>query len=92
MPLEDTVDICTSHSSFYYPNCRVRSLLLCSCTCTTTLLDSYQAFVVKSDMAPRSDDMAAAVLEDKPKNILGHLVNWLGKVCMYSLCRDNRAT
>ena len=47
--------------------------------------------MVKSNMAPRFDHMAVAVLEDKPENIPGYLVAWLGK-CMYSLCRDSRAT
>jgi len=45
--------------------------------------EADKAFVVKSNMASLFDDMAAAVLKDKPENIPAYLVDWLGKLSEY---------
>ena len=47
--------------------------------------EAEKAFVVKSNMAPLFDDMAAAVLKDKPENIPAYLIDWLGKVLPISM-------
>ena len=64
--------------------CTLRSTRSC---CRRSMMaavsEADKVFVVKSDMASLFDDMAAAVLKDKPENLLAYLVDLLGKVCMW---------